>query len=180
MTVDMFSQHFKVFSSALRAFAMHLTKDKVEADDLYQDTVYKAIRYRHLYQPQTNLQAWMMTIMRNTFINDWRRQKRKQQLVGVDIKGVTLTQTSATANGGEHNINMQELMGMVNQLEDGLRIPFLMAFKGYKYEEIAEQMQLPLGTVKSRIHQARKSLRDEVKRFYRADSLVDLLSPSEN
>lgn len=175
MTTDVFTQQFQSFATSLRAFAIQLTRDKNDADDLYQDTVYKAMRYRHLYQPKTNLQAWMMTIMRNTFINDWRRLKRKQQAVQTSIAGVTLTHDSAADNHGESNINMQELTKMVEQLDDIFRVPFLMAFRGYKYEEIATELQLPLGTIKSRIHQARKMLKDSVLRRYNGRKMEDVM-----
>lgn len=176
MTTDLFTKQFQSFATSLRAFAIQLTRDKTDADDLYQDTVYKAIRYRHLYQPHTNMQAWMMTIMRNTFINDWRRQKRKQQATQMPIAGVTLTQNDATDNQGESNVSMQELTQMVEQLEDTFKIPFLMAFRGYKYEEIAQELHLPLGTIKSRIHQARKMLKAKVLRRYHSNHMMDIIA----
>ncbi len=176
MTTDVFARQFQSFATSLRAFAIQLTRDKSDADDLYQDTVYKAIRYRHLYQPQTNMQAWMMTIMRNTFINDWRRLKRKQLAIQMPITGVTLTHNDATANQGESNVNMQELTQLVEQLDDTFKVPFLMAFRGHKYEEIAEELQLPLGTIKSRIHQARKMLKAKVLQRYRSNQIADVVA----
>jgi RNA polymerase sigma-70 factor (ECF subfamily) len=175
MTISTFGQLFQEHSPNLQAFALQLTRDKNDAEDLFQDTAYKAMRYRHLYQPKTNLQAWMMTIMRNTFINEWRKRKRKQQIAELQIPGVTLTQTTATRNDGESKVTMQELMKTMDQLEEGLSKPFLMAFRGYKYEEIANEMNLPLGTIKSRIHQARKLLRASISRHYQTNSLLELL-----
>ena len=176
MTTSTFGQLFQEHTPNLQAFALQLTRDKNDAEDLFQDTVYKAIRYRHLYQPKTNLQAWMMTIMRNTFINEWRKRKRKQQIAELQIPGVTLTQTTATRNEGESKVTMQELMKAMDQLEEGLSKPFLMAFRGYKYEEIADEMDLPLGTIKSRSHQARKLLKTSIKRRYQTNSLLELLN----
>ncbi|WP_020535934.1 RNA polymerase sigma factor [Lewinella cohaerens] len=176
MTIANFGQLFQNHTPNLQAFALQLTRDKNDAEDLFQDTVYKAMRYRHLYQPKTNLQAWLMTIMRNTFINEWRKRKRKQQAAELQIPGVTLTQTSATRNDGESKVTMQELMKSMDQLEEGLSKPFLMAFRGYKYEEIASEMDLPLGTIKSRIHQARKLLKTSIKRHYQTKNLVDILN----
>ncbi|WP_367388210.1 RNA polymerase sigma factor [Lewinella sp. LCG006] len=176
MTTSTFGQLFQEHTPNLQAFALQLTRDKNDAEDLYQDTVYKAMRYRHLYQPKTNLQAWMMTIMRNTFINEWRKRKRKQQIADLQIPGVTFSQTSATHNAGESKVTMQELMKTMDQLEEGLSKPFLMAFRGYKYEEIAAEMELPLGTIKSRIHQARKLLKNSIRRQYQSSNLKELLS----
>ena len=176
MTIANFGQLFQSHTPNLQDFALQLTRDKNDAEDLFQDTVYKAMRYRHLYQPKTNLQAWLMTIMRNTFINEWRKRKRKQQAAELQIPGVTLTQTSATRNDGESKVTMQELMKSMDQLEEGLSKPFLMAFRGYKYEEIATEMDLPLGTIKSRIHQARKLLKTSIKRNYQTKKLVDILN----
>lgn len=176
MTTNAFGQIFQEHIPNLQAFALQLTRDKNDAEDLYQDTVYKAIRYRHLYKPKTNLQAWLMTIMRNTFINDWRRRKRKQQLAEMQIPGVTFSQSTPVRNDGEQKIVLQEIMKALREIDEGLSKPFMMAFKGYKYEEIATEMDLPLGTVKSRIHQARKLLKAKIRRNYQGHSVQDILA----
>lgn len=176
MTTNAFGQIFQEHIPNLQAFALQLTRDKNDAEDLYQDTVYKAIRYRHLYKPKTNLQAWLMTIMRNTFINDWRRRKRKQQLAEMQIPGVTFSQSTPVRNDGEQKIVLQEIMKALREIDEGLSKPFMMAFKGYKYEEIATEMDLPLGTVKSRIHQARKLLKAKIRRNYQGQSVQDILA----
>ena len=94
----------------------------------------------------------------------------------MQIPGVTFSQTTPVDNGGERKIILQEIMKSMNELDEGLSKPFLMAFQGYKYEEIAEEMGLPLGTVKSRIHQARKLLKIKIKRNYQGQSVQDILS----
>lgn len=162
MTVTNFTNQFDQYTKSLRAFAFHLTQDKVDADDLFQDTACKAFRYRHQYQPHTNIQAWLMTIMRNTFINEWRRRKRRMKLQENDVPGVTMGSTASIQNQGTGNIVMAEIFKVINSLDKGLSEPFLMAYQGYKYDEIAEHMDLPLGTVKSRIHQARKILKKQL------------------
>ena len=161
--------------SSLKAFAYHLTKDQNDAEDLYQDTMYKALRYQHQYQPKTNLQAWLMTIMRNTFINEWRKRRRAQQAKDMEIPGVTLAQRSIVRNGGESRVTVKEITKALDKLDEGLRKPFLMAFRGYKYEEIATEMELPLGTIKSRIHQARKILKRQLAVWYRTQRLGEIL-----
>lgn len=173
-TVD-FSFSFEQYAGNLRAFAYHLTQDAVEADDLFQDTAYKAFRYRHQYQPHTNLKAWLMTIMRNTFINEWRRRRRWISFQDGGLQQTLVERESTAPNGGESKIMMEEIMSAVEQLEDGLREPFLMAYQGHKYEEIAGHMALPLGTVKSRIHQARKQLKRQLSGLYQARGMTSIL-----
>ena len=175
MTAVDFSYSFESHSGNLRAFAYHLTQDKVDAEDLFQDTAYKAFRYRHQYRPHTNLQAWLMTIMRNTFINDWRRRRRVQHFQDAQAQRFVLEKEFTTPNGGEGKVMMQEITSAIDTLEDGLKEPFLMAYQGFKYEEIAQHMELPLGTVKSRIHQARKLLKGLLSHVYQARHLRDIL-----
>ena len=117
-----------------------------------------------------------MTIMRNTFINDWRRRKRKQQLSEMQIPGVTFSQSTPVRNAGEQKIVLQEIMKALHEIDEGLSKPFMMAVNGYKYEEIATEMGLPLGTVKSRIHQARKLLKAKIRRNYQGQSVQDILA----
>ncbi|RME93432.1 MAG: RNA polymerase sigma factor [Bacteroidetes bacterium] len=175
MTNLALSSNFGEHTRSLMAFAYHLTKDRNDAEDLYQDTMYKALRYQHQYQPKTNLLAWLMTIMRNTFINDWRKRRRAQQAGNMEIPGVTLAQKSVVRNGGESQMTVGEITHALQHLDEGLRKPFLMAFRGYKYEEIAQEMELPLGTIKSRIHQARKVLRRQLSAWYRTQRLSEIL-----
>jgi RNA polymerase sigma-70 factor, ECF subfamily len=175
MTPTTFGQLFQPYTFTLRAFALKLTRDKVDADDLYQDTLCKAIRYQHQYQPKTNLQAWLMTIMRNTFINEWRRRRRYLQVQQQAIPGVTVAASGVENNNGEQSLIMQELTQAIDLLEEGQRQPFLLAYQGYKYEEIATEMDLPVGTVKSRIHQARKALKKKLRRWYNGHSLQEML-----
>jgi RNA polymerase sigma-70 factor (ECF subfamily) len=176
MTAVDFSCSFQSYAGNLRAFAYHLTQDKVDAEDLFQDTAYKAFRYRHQYRPQTNLQAWLMTIMRNTFINDWRRRRRIQHFQDAQAQRFVVEKEHTTPNGGEGKVMMEEITQAIDGLEEGLREPFLMAFQGFKYEEIADHMDLPLGTVKSRIHQARKLLKRALRHVYQARQLHDILA----
>ncbi len=175
MTRVNFSQLFFSHTDSLRAFALFLTKDQEHADDLFQDTAYKAFRYQHQYTPHTNLQAWLMTIMRNTFINDWRRRQRRQAHQDSQLQDHVITTGLVDRNGGEEKILMEELEQAIHQLDPMLRDPFLMAHQGYKYEEVAQHLQVPLGTIKSRIHLARKQLQKAVSHLYRNRSLSELL-----
>jgi RNA polymerase sigma-70 factor (ECF subfamily) len=146
-------------SQSLRAFSLKLTGNSVDAEDLYQDTALRIINNADKYRPNTNFKAWAVTIMRNIFINNYRKRVRR---------GVLLDQTpnnyyinsgeSVVDNDGEHDVSFNELMKMVDSLPDDFKVPFWMAYEGYKYDEIAEELGAPLGTIKSRIFFARKKL----------------------
>jgi RNA polymerase sigma-70 factor (ECF subfamily) len=137
----------------LRVFAYSLTKDTDMANDLVQDTLYKALRYRDTWSSGTNLKAWLFTIAKNTFINEYRHNK-KYQLVDISIH----PRTNVSNDCPESWLNEQEIVKMIHQLKPTLRMPFQLHIEGYKYEEISEKLQIKLGTVKSRIFFARKEL----------------------
>ena len=171
-----FVHHFSRFEALLYAFAFRLTRNEEEAQDLVQETAYKAFKYRNLYQPQTNLRAWLMTIMRNTFINDYRKQKRRQTLNDQTSNNYFINSGNKTVrNQGESNVTIEELQAIVDELEDWARVPFLMHYQGFKYEEIASDLDIPLGTVKSRIFFARKQLKARVNQLYQAGHLEEVL-----
>lgn len=172
-----FTTQFHRMESLLLAFAMRLTKDENDARDLLQETAYKAFKYRKKYQPHTNLRAWLITIMRNTFINDYRKQKRRNTLNDATSNNYFLNTGGQTVlNDGESKMTIEELQGMIEQVEEWARIPFLLYYKGFKYEEIAEELDIPLGTVKSRIFFARKCLREMIRRNYRHDLIPETFS----
>jgi RNA polymerase sigma-70 factor (ECF subfamily) len=175
MTQIEFSHKFLKLESVLMAFAHSLTKDEEAANDLYQETAYKAFRYREHFHPATNLKAWVMTIMKNTFINHYRRKKRQQTVYDHSDNDFLLNASRTAGNQGEGRITMQEIQGAIDQLEDHLRIPFLMQYQGFQYDEIAEVLAIPLGTVKSRIHFARRRLREQLRGWYQADSVNDIV-----
>ena len=172
-----FAHRYNEMESLLLAFAIRLTKNKEDANDLLQETAYKAFKYRKMYRPQTNIKAWLMTIMRNTFINEYRRRKRRQTINDSTDNNYLLNSGGFTVeNEGEGNILMDELTAKIESLEDWMRVPFMMHFNGFKYEEIADQLDIPLGTVKSRIFFARKQLRNTVKAIYNANNLAGILN----
>lgn len=175
MTQIEFSQKFLKMESLLRAFAHSLTKDEEAAHDLYQETAYKAFRYREHFHPATNLRAWVMTIMKNTFINHYRRKKRQQTLYDRTDNDFLLNSASVSGNHGEGRITMEEIHKAIHSLDDHLRVPFLMQYQGFQYEEIADVLDIPLGTVKSRIHFARKRLKDQLKSWYQTDNIGDMV-----
>lgn len=171
-----FTHHYSQFEGLLQTFALRLTKDESEAEDLMQETAYKAFKYRSMYQPQTNLRAWLMTIMRNTFINNYRQRKRRRILSDHTSNNFLIDSGHTTVNNAAPAaLTFEELYSAVESLEDWLRIPFLMHYQGFKYEEIAIELEIPLGTVKSRIFFARKKLQAAVRHLYKETELAELL-----
>ena len=172
-----FTNAFCQFEGALMAFACHLTKNEDEAQDLLQETAYKAFKYRSMYQPHTNLRAWLMTIMRNTFINDYRQKKRRQTLNDQTPNNFFLNSGDrVVVNLGESEITIKEVTRLIDSLEDWMKIPFLMHYQGYKYDEIATELDIPLGTVKSRIFFARKKLQESLQLMYQSSSTAELVN----
>lgn len=172
-----FTQQFNLLRASLMAFAMNLTKDHNAAQDLVQETAFKAFKYRNKYQPQTNMRAWLMTIMRNAFINEYRKKKRRQTLNDFTHNDFLLNSGSKTVeNAGESSITESEIIVQINALEEWMRIPFLLYLQGFKYEEIAREMDLPLGTVKSRIFFARRRLKEALRKIYHTEEIMEILA----
>lgn len=140
-------------------FAYMLTSNRDDAYDLLQDTTLKALDNEEKYTNNTNFKGWVFTIMRNIFINNYRRAGRAATVVDTteNLYHLNLSQDSGLETPeGSYSVN--EITNAINSFPDEYRIPFSMHVQGYKYNEIAEQMNLPLGTVKSRIFFARKKL----------------------
>lgn len=176
MSTIEFSTQFDRLRRTLFSFALNLTKDEESARDLVQETAFKAFKYRDRYEPQTNLRAWLMTIMRNSFINEYRKRKRRQTLNDNTSNDYLLDSGhQSVSNQGESTVMQEEIIEVVNTLEDWVRIPFLMHFQGFKYEEIADQLDVPLGTIKSRIFFARQKLQAQMKKLYTAKQIEDIL-----
>lgn len=171
-----FTQAYSRLEKMLFSFACHLASNEEDARDLLQETAYKAFKYRSMYQPHTNLRAWLMTIMRNTFINNYRQRKRRQVLNDRTSNNYLLDAGSRTVhNSGETEVTVNEITVVIEALEDWLKVPFLMHYQGYKYEEIATELDIPLGTVKSRIFFARKKLQESMRHLYQGRRLPDIL-----
>ena len=168
-----FVQEFESHSNYLRHFAMKLTRDKNTADDLFQETALKAFLNQKKYIANSNIKAWLSTIMKNSFINLYRKQKRRNEIQDNTAENFYLNETKEVINNeGEMNMNVKEVLKIVNELNEGYRVPFMMVYQGYQYDEIQEAMgNLPMGTIKSRIHHARRILKNQVKEIY-ADAVV--------
>ena len=150
----------------LKPFAVNLTRDNEAAKDLYQETLYKALANHEKYHAGTNIKAWLFTIMRNIFINNYRRKVKQNTIFDPTPNDFLLNNKQTTvANAAESEINMKEIRKAISELPQIFKTPFLLYFDGYKYHEIAEALNEPLGTIKSRIHFARKLLKEQIKRY---------------
>jgi RNA polymerase sigma factor (sigma-70 family) len=163
MTTLEFSQHIGKVSKSLRPFALRLTKDTEDANDLLQDTLMKAYTNRDKYTDGTNLKAWLYTIMKNTFITNYQRMVRKNTFIDTtDNLHYINSIENSTGNLAYSTFAQDDISRAVNGLEDTYRMPFMMHFRGFKYHEIASKLDIPIGTVKNRIHIARKELKDKL------------------
>ncbi len=165
MTTHVFNQMLINNSSFLQPVAASLTHDTEEAKDLIQETLYRAMANQSKYQSGTNIKAWLYTIMRNIFINNYRRKKKFTKVTTEAPQDYFLFQTDRVAqNDGLINAGLREIKGAINRLPDIFRLSFELHYLGYKYQEIADALQEPLGTIKSRIHFARKMLVSKLTR----------------
>jgi RNA polymerase sigma factor (sigma-70 family) len=152
-------------ADSLKPFAINLTRDAEDAKDLYQETLYRALVNVEKYSLGTNIRAWLFTIMRNIFINDYRKKSKQQTVLDSSPNEQLINNNQSLAlNNAESSINLKDIRNAIHRLPEIFKIPFTLFFEGYKYNEIAYALKEPLGTVKSRIHFARKILRDQIGR----------------
>ena len=166
MTQHQFNHQLHDYSSSLYSFALNFTKDADDANDLVQDTMLKAVTYYGKFKEGTNLKGWLFTIMRNTFINNYRRMVKTTSLItqSEDISSVNLYY-SATSNAAENKFIMADIDKALATLQPEYYVPFIKYFEGFKYHEIAEELDIPIGTVKTRIHVARGILKKYLKTY---------------
>lgn len=147
-------------------FALMLTANREDAQDLMQDTTLKVLDNQEKFIDNVNFKGWVLTIMRNIFINNYHKIVRTQTVVdqGVDLYNLDITNESGFYSP-EGSYQIQEISKAIENLNKDLKIPFSMYVSGYKYNEIAEKLGLPLGTVKSRIFFARQELQKTLKDY---------------
>ena len=150
----------------LKPFAVTLTKDQETAKDLLQETMYRALANQEKYSVGTNIKAWLYTIMRNIFINNYRRKAKQNTIFDHSSNDFLLDYNQATIeNTAESNMRIKEIYAAIHDLPAIFRQPFMLYFEGYKYHEIAHALNEPLGTIKSRIHFARRLLKAQINKF---------------
>ena len=166
MSALTFNDNLLKMTDILGYFALGLTKNHEDAEDLVQETIVKAIRYQEKYQPNTNFKAWLQAIMKNTFINQYRKAKRANTVVTTrdDVEVLDFVPASVDYTP-ESTLETKEINKVIDALNDTLRVPFTMHLKGFKYQEIADQLNIPIGTVKSRIYLAKQSLMGDLRDY---------------
>lgn len=147
-------------------FALMLTANRDDAEDLLQDTTLKVLNNQEKFVDNVNFKGWVLTVMRNIFINNYHKVVRIQTVVdsSADLYNLDIVNESGF-DSPENAYNIQEITKAINNLNNDFRLPFSMYLSGYKYNEIAEKLNLPLGTVKSRIFFARQELQKDLKDF---------------
>jgi RNA polymerase sigma-70 factor (ECF subfamily) len=166
MTALEFSYQVGNFSKFLKPFALRLTRDGDDANDLVQDTLVKAYTNRDKYMDGTNLKAWLFTIMKNTFITQYQRMVRRNTFIDT-TENLHFINSSETVqiNSAESTFMREDINLALSQTEEMYRVPFLMYIEWLIYHEIADELDLPIGTVKNRIHIARKSLKQHLQMY---------------
>ena len=164
MTRTQFQSNLQEVQENLRRYALKLTQDTNDADDLVQDTSLRALTHRDKFVSDINFKGWMMTIMYNIFLNNQARVERRRKIFDttVDILNVPLV-TEGGYSTPDGAMNIREIYSAIDNLSEHTRTPFKMFLSGYKYSEIAEKIGIPEGTVKSRIFFARKALQKSLR-----------------
>lgn len=166
MTTIQFNDKVLGLQDKLYTFALSLTANVEDAEDLLQETTLKALKNKDKFIDNVNFKGWMFTIMRNIFINNYRKFVNSQTLIDKteDLYHLNLPQDSGF-NTPEGTYSINEINKVINSFSDDYKKPFTMHVEGFKYKEIADDMELPIGTVKSRIFFARKRLMKKLKDY---------------
>jgi RNA polymerase sigma factor (sigma-70 family) len=150
----------------LKPFAMKLTRNTDEANDLVQETMLKAITNKDKFHEGTNLKAWLYTIMKNTFITEYHRMLRRKTFIDTTENLHFLNAPDNRAeNSAVGSFVMNDMQVAITNLKEEFREPFMLYFNGWKYHEIAKRLEIPIGTVKNRIHIARKLLKGDLEAY---------------
>lgn len=154
------------YDETLRQFALSLTLNTEDAEDLLQDTYLKVLQFSDRYSDNTNLKAWVFTIMKNTFINTYRRKQRSKVLIDQSEDLYYLNNlVSDPADAADMRHYVTEINKKIMEKKEDQRKPFELFLDGYKYQEIADMMDLSIGTVKSRIFFTRKKLMEDLQDY---------------
>ncbi len=166
MNSQLFQQKLMSLQSNMFNFAMLLTSNRDDAQDLLQDTTLKALDNQEKFVDNVNFKGWVLTIMRHTFINNYHKVFRTQTVVDqeIDLYNLNLT-IEPGIDSPDGAYAMSEIIKAIEALTDELKVPFSMFLTGFKYNEIADELHLPLGTIKSRIFFARKTLQEKLRDF---------------
>ena len=166
MTTLEFNDLIQDACKSLKYPALKFTHNQADANDLIQDTILKALKNKNKFQQGTNIKAWLYIIMKNTFISNYHKMDKRNSLIdSIEDDYVFVTPNTIARNEGVGNVVLTEITIAIEKLDKAFREPFLMHFSGFKYDEISQKLQIPMGTVKNRIHVARQSLMVELKDY---------------
>jgi RNA polymerase sigma-70 factor (ECF subfamily) len=164
MTASEFQFKLIDLQDSLMKFAYSLTANSDDAKDLVQETMLKALNNSDKYVVESNFKAWTYTILKNTFINDYRRVSRQNIYRDLAEESVNSTKSvTAGTDNPDSEYLVLEITQNIEKLKDMFRIPLKMHLYGYKYKEIADKLHLNIGTVKSRISLSKKHLMDRLE-----------------
>ena len=166
MNTKQFQQKLIGLQDNMVSFALILTANREDAYDLTQDTTLKVLDNKDKFSDNINFKGWVLTVMRNIFINNYRKLVRTQTVFD---QNANLYNLNVVGNTGfvspESLYDLAEISNVIDCLPKDWKIPFSMYVSGYRYDEIAEKLGVPLGTVKSRIYYARKELQLKLKDY---------------
>jgi RNA polymerase sigma factor (sigma-70 family) len=166
MTTIEFNNLIYDASRSLKYPALKFTHNHSDANDLIQDTILKALKNKDKFKQGTNIKAWLYIIMKNTFISNYHKIDKRNSLIdSIEDDYVFVQPSTISKNEGAGAVVMEDITKSINKLEKVFKDPFMMHFSGYKYEEIADKLHIPMGTVKNRIHVARKLLMQDLRDY---------------
>lgn len=166
MNTSLFHEKLLDLQEHMLNFALRLTANKEAAEDLAQDTTLRALNNQEKFVTNVNFKAWIFTIMHHIFINDKNKMIKLQTRIdqNADLYNLNIGNDS-DQDSPDSNYRIKEITEKICRLDTDLRLPFCLYLKGYQYSEIAEKLNIPLGTVKNHIHRARKELKEDMKEF---------------
>jgi RNA polymerase sigma-70 factor (ECF subfamily) len=161
MTDSQFTVYYKKNEKALLSFAKRFTSNQADAQDLVQETAFKAFKGRNTFKSGTSFKSWAFTILRNVFITKYNKNKRRNLVSNhVEDMNFAIEKSFVSENEGEATLRMNEISASINRLSHKTRLPIQLHLEGFQYDEIAERLNIPVGTVKSRINYARTKLKE--------------------
>lgn len=161
-----FNKFLELQKSPLHFFALKLTSNEEEAKDLVQETFLKALTYRSKLITKASVKGWLYTIMKNTFINQYRRESKFGDIMNqFEHQGYVSTSTSQKSISPDKAMSVKDIEQSIDDLPEVYKVPFKMKLEGYKYQEISDYVAVPVGTIKSRIFLARKLLMENLKDY---------------
>jgi RNA polymerase sigma-70 factor (ECF subfamily) len=183
-TKEQFTSDAMQYAPQLFSTALRMTRNRSDAEDLVQETYIKGWRSFHTFEKGTNLRAWLFRIMTNTYINKYNAQKRKSTEVELDdieelflykrLGSIDQSQLSSSAEDQMLNLfTDDEVKNALESLPEDFRVPVLLSdVDGFAYKEIAEMLEIPIGTVMSRLHRGRKAMQKMLYEYARERGLI--------